>query len=176
MACSFSLVSAEEIQPVKQTHTHFEDGVVYCDVQTFDQEPFILKVIGGGSPMTVFWQFDVQKHRQTWVDTSVALVRLGRQVIPDLVTKRWLMRDLSGGLVKYTSDIRIAMRFLTEMNHAAVVDVSVLEAEAEYVLETTLYMHEGEWEESGWWSSLFNWGEDMGTVTLELQDKEPAVE
>ncbi len=154
--------------PVEETHVHIEKGVVYCDVQTFNQEAYILKVIGSGSPMTVFWQFEVFQVRDYWLDKSVVSIRLGRQVIPDLVTQRWLMRDLSGGLVKYTSDAEEAMRFLTQMQHAAVVDVSVLDGAMNYTLETKLFTHEGESEDKSWWSSMTDWGEDMGSVSLQL--------
>ena len=161
---SFPLMAAEEIQENKHTHIHFEDGVLYCDVQTFNQESYVLKVLGGGSPMTISWQFEVLEKANFWMDSSIAVIRLGRQVIPDLVTKRWLMRDLSSGVVHYTSDVYTAMRFLTEMGHVAVVDISVLNRQTDYTLETRLFMHEGELKESGWWSSLINWGEDMGSV------------
>lgn len=165
---SSSWVLAQEKQPVKETHVHFKGGVVYCDVQTFNQAAYILKVLGGGSPLTIYWQFNVLEKRDYWFNSSVALVRLGRQVIPDLVTKRWVMRDLSAGLIKYTSDVRIAMRFLTEMEDAAVLDVSILNAQSEYVLETKLFMYEDEREEEDWWSSLGNWGEDMGQVNFNV--------
>ena len=163
---------AEENPLVKQTHIHIENGIVYCDVQTFNQEAYILKVLGGGSPLTIFWQFDVLRERAFWSNSSVAVVRLGRQVIPDLVTKRWLMRDLSSGVIRYTSDIHIAMRFLTTMNHAAAVDISLLDQQEKYILETNLYVYEGEREEeTSWWSVIMNWGEDMGSVELVIPGK-----
>ncbi len=165
---SLPLLADEEIEENKQTHIHFENGVVYCDVQTFNQESYVLKVLGGGSPMTIFWQFEVLEESRFWVDSSMAVIRLGRQVIPDLVTKRWLMRDLSSGVVHYTSDIYTAMQFLTEMGHVAVVDVSVLNIETDYILETKLFMHEGEWKESGWLASLVDWGEDMGLIHFRI--------
>ena len=161
---------------MEQTHVHFEDGVIYCDVQTFKQEAYILKVLGGGSPMTIFWAFEVLQKKGLMPDNSLAEVRLGRQVIPDLVTKRWLMRDLSAGVVRYTTDIYMAMRFLTEMVHVAIMDESLLETGQEYSLDATLYVYEGEWKEEGWWSSLTNWGEDMGSVSFVLPTREASVE
>jgi len=125
-----------------------------------------LKVLGGGSPMTVFWQFEVLKEQKYWLSQSVAVVRLGRQVIPDLVTKRWLMRDLSSGVVAYTTNIHTAMAFLTEMHHAAIMDVSLLLPSESYLVSVKLFIHEGEWEEGSWWSSITNWGEEMGVVGL----------
>jgi len=168
---SFAALAAEENQGVKETHIHIESGVVYCDVQTFNQESYILKVLGGGSSMTVFWQFEVLKEQKYWMNQSAALVRLGRQVIPDLVTKRWLMRDLSSGVVAYTTNIHTAMTFLTEMHHAAVMDVSLLVPNVNYLVRTKLFIHEGEWEEGGWWTSITNWGEEMGTVSLFVPDE-----
>jgi len=149
-------------------HIDFEAGVVYCDVQTFQQEAYTLKVLGEGSPMTVFWQFDVMQHRDYWLDARVASVRLGRQVLADLVTKRWIMRDLNSGVVRYTTNIQEAMRFLTEMNHAAVVDVSVLEEGLAYKLETRFYLHEGNWEEASGWTSWMDWGVPMGAVMFDV--------
>ncbi len=161
---AFSSAYGEEKKGMEEPHIHFESGVVYFDVQTFNQEAYVLKVLGSGSPMTMFWQFEVLQQRHYFFNKSIALIRLGRQVIPDLVTKRWLMRDLSGGVVSYTTDAHEAMRFLTEMDHVAIVDVSVLEPAQDYVLETTFYIYEGEQEETGWWSSLTSWGEDMGSI------------
>lgn len=165
---TFSHAEAKENQMNKETHVHIEDGVVYCDVQTFNEEAYVLNVLAGGSSLTVFWQFDVLQEQTLWLDKSVARVRLGRQVIPDLVTKRWLMRDLSSGVVHYTRNAHVAMRFLTEMHHAAVVDVSILDARDAYYLETKLYLYEGELGRKGWFSSLLDWGLDMGTVALVL--------
>lgn len=160
-------LEAKENQINKETHIHISDGVVYCDVQTFNQEAYVLNVLAGGSSLTVFWQFDVMRKRSFWLDQSVASVRLGRQVIPDLVTKRWLMRDLSSGVVHYTNNVHVAMRFLTEMQHAAVVDVSILNGQEEYYLETQLYMYEGEQGDNAWFADMFG-GVDMGTVELML--------
>ncbi|WP_038247615.1 DUF4390 domain-containing protein [Ghiorsea bivora] len=151
----------------KETHVHIEDGVVYCDVQTFNQEAYVLNVLAGGSSLTVFWQFDVLRKQRFWLDKSVASVRLGRQVIPDLVTKRWLMRDLSSGVVHYTRNVHVAMRFLTEMHHAAVVDVSILDGQEKFYLETQLYIYEGEQGSKGWFADILG-GVDMGTVELVL--------
>ena len=164
----FSFAYAEGDMAVEETHVHIEDGVIYCDVQTFNQEAYVLKVIGSGSPMTVFWQFEILQVRDLWLDKAVVSIRLGRQVIPDLVTQRWLMRDLSVGVVKYTNDAEEAMHFLTRMQHAAVADISILEKDADFLLETKLFTHEGEDEEQGWWASVTDWGEDMGSVSLQL--------
>ncbi|MDQ7001597.1 MAG: DUF4390 domain-containing protein [Ghiorsea sp.] len=163
---TFTQVEAKENQLNKETHVHIEDGVVYCDVQTFNQEAYVLNVLAGGSSLTVFWQFNVLRKEQFWLDKSIARVRLGRQVIPDLVTKRWLMRDLSSGVVHYTRYAHVAMRFLTEMYHAAVVDVSILDAHDAYYLKTKLYIYEGEQGRNGWFSGMLDWGLDMGTVEL----------
>lgn len=168
LCLSFSQAMAEENQMNKETHIHIEDGVVYCDVQTFNQEAYVLNVLAGGSSLTVLWQFDVLHEQRFWLDKSVAKVRLGRQVIPDLVTKRWLMRDLSSGVVHYTGNVHVAMHFLTEMSHAAVVDVSILDADEKYKLKTRLYIYEGEKGSKGWLADLIDWGVDMGTAELIL--------
>jgi len=163
-----SLAWADDDMPVKQTHVHIEKGVVYCDVQSFQQEAYVLNVLGSGSSLTVFWQFVVVRPRSFWPDQTIAKVRLGRQVIPDLVTQRWLMRDLSSGVVHDTRNVREAMRFLTEMQHAAVVDTSILDTGTSYRLEVRLYLHEGEQAEESWFSGLLNWGVDMGSVVFDL--------
>ncbi len=174
---SLAWVRADDDLPVKQTHVHIEDGVVYCDVQTFKQEAYVLNVLGSGSALTVFWQFEVLQDRPFWLDKTIAEVRLGRQVIPDLVTQRWLMRDLSSGVVHDTRDIHEAMRFLTDLQHVAVVDVSVLDAQTNYRLETSLYLYEGEQADKGWLGNMFNWGVDMGDVALSIPPaKEKQVE
>jgi hypothetical protein len=165
-----ALVWAEDDVDSEKIHAYIQDGVVYADIQSFAEESYILKVIASGSPMTVFWQFEVSQSRDYWLDKQVAEVRLGRQVIPDLVTQRWLMRDLSGGVVKYTSDAHEAMRFLTSMNHVAVVDVSVLDTQKAYTLAIKVFMYEGEQEEQGWWSSLIDFGEDIGSLNLDLSE------
>lgn len=167
---SWSAFAAEELKEAEQIHTHIEAGVVYCDVQAPNHEAYFLNVLGGGSPMTVFWQFNVRKMSEYWIDQVVVSIRLGRQIIPDLVTKRWLMRDLSSGTVRYTAEIEEAMIFLSAMDHAAVVDVSVLDTNNKYWLEAKLYSHEGQLQADGWWSSLINWGEFMGSVAIKFAD------
>ncbi len=161
-------VAAEEAQNMQQTDIYFTDDILYCDVQTFDQEAYILKVLAGGSAMTVAWQFAVQEQRSFWLNTSVATIELGRQVLPDLVTKRWLMRDLSGGVVHYTTDVQVAMRFLTEMQHIAVLDTSLLIADEDYVLLISIAMNEGEKNTESWWASWFGGGETVSEVDFKL--------
>jgi len=142
-------VIAEEAQSHQQTTIHITDGVLYCDAQTFAQEAYMLKVLAGGSPLTVSWQFEVQEHRAFWLNNTLASVQLSRQVLPDLVTKRWLMRNLSSGVVRYTTDVHTAMSFLTGMRHVAVLNTSLLMDDASYTIETKLYMHEGEAQVGG---------------------------
>lgn len=168
IALSFSAAGAEESSDMNEVHIQVRDGVVYCDVQAFQQEAYILKVIGSGSPMTVIWQFEVEEVRDYWLDKQVVSVRLGRQVIPDLVTQRWLMRDLSGGVVKHTTDAQEAMQFLTGLTRAAVLDVSILDVENTYVLNTRFFLYEGEAEEDTWIPLFRNSGIDMGNVPLPL--------
>ncbi|MDQ7004492.1 MAG: DUF4390 domain-containing protein [Ghiorsea sp.] len=153
---------------MSEIHTQTKDGVVYCDVQAFQQEAYILKVIGSGSPMTVFWQFDVKQVRDYWLDKQVVSVRLGRQVIPDLVTQRWLMRDLSGGVVRHTTEAQEAMRFLTGLTQVAVLDTSLLDGANTYILKVQLFLYEGEAEEDSWVPLFKNWGIDMGNAPLLL--------
>lgn len=172
---SFLVNAEDELNEPKQIHTHVEKGVVYCDVVAFNHEAYFLKVLGGGSPLTVYWQFQVLKKRPYWLNQVVVNVRLGRQVIPDLVTKRWLMRDLSSGVVRYTSDIEIAMRFLSDMDHIAVVDVSVLDIKESYALAATLHTHEGKLEQSVGLAALVDWGEEIGLAAIEwMPEAEPA--
>lgn len=168
--CWFSVSSAwADVSSAENgVRAYVKNGVVYCDTQAFQQEAYILKVIGSGSPMTVFWQFDVEQVRDYWLNKQVVSVRLGRQVIPDLVTQRWLMRDLNVGIVKHTTDAQEAMRFLSEMNQAAVVDVTVLDADTNYLLKTRFFLYEGEAEEKSWIPLLNSSGVDMGDLALDL--------
>jgi len=165
---STSLAWADEVESLDEVEIYIEDGVLYSNVQTFQQESYILKVIGSGSPMTVVWQFDVDQVRDYWLDKQVVSVRLGRQVIPDLVTQRWLMRDLSAGVVRHTTDAREAMQFLSSISQVAVLDVSVLNLENEYVLNTRFFLYEGEVEDDSWLPLFNNSGEDIGSVLLSL--------
>ncbi|MDX8381476.1 MAG: DUF4390 domain-containing protein [Ghiorsea sp.] len=159
---------AEDEVADEQIHTQIEKNIVYCNIQTFDKEAYVLNVIASGTPATVLWQFDVLQKHDLWLDEQVVSVRLGRQVIPDLVTQRWLMRDLSGGVVKYTNDAHEAMRFLTRMDHVAVVDVSILDQAFHYTLAAKMFLHEGREEKTGWWTTLTNWGDTVGIISLDL--------
>ncbi|MDQ6988839.1 MAG: DUF4390 domain-containing protein [Mariprofundaceae bacterium] len=156
-------------QDLKQTDVHFSQGIVYGDVQTFSQEAYILKVLAAGSAMTASWQFEVLEKYDYWLNQSLVQVVLARQVLPDLVTKRWLMRDLSGGVVRYTTDVHLAMRFLTEMRDVAVVDASLLTLHTDYVLESSVYLTEGERTAAGW-LAWFNWGDAVGRIDFSLNE------
>ena len=78
------------------------------------------------------------------------------------------MRDLSGGVVRHTTDAQEAMQFLTGLTQAAVLDVSILDVENTYVLNTRFFLYEGEAEEDTWIPLLRNSGIDMGNVPLPL--------
>ena len=166
---SVSLAWAEGEQGFEGTHTYVESGVLYSNVQTFEQDSYILKVIGSGSPMTVFWQFEVFQERDYWLNKQVVSVRLGRQVIPDLVTKRWLMRDLSSGVVTHTNDAQEAMRFLTGIAKVAVLDVSILNENAAYILQTKLFLYEAEEAQESWLPLFGNSGIEISETPLVLE-------
>jgi hypothetical protein len=93
----------------------------------------------------------------------VASVRIERQVVPDLVTRKWMLADLTTGIHRRTGSLDDALAFLTRLQHFPVIDRSLLQPGKNYLLEIQLEEVKGEIER-GWWTRL--WGNEQTTGTL----------
>jgi Domain of unknown function (DUF4390) len=151
--------SAETVE----LHADIEPDVIYCDVQLGQNPDVLAATLRDGTQVTFSWTVKVYEVKPYWFDSEVASVHIEHQVIPDLVTRRWLLADLTTGIHRRTGSLDDALAFLTQLQHFPVIDRSLLKRGKSYRLEIQLEETKGEIER-GWWARL--WGHEQTTGTL----------
>jgi len=144
-------------------HVDVEKDVIYCDVQLGQNPEALAAALNDGTQVTFTWTVKVYEVKPYWIDSQVASVHVVHQVIPDLVTRRWLLADRTSGIHRRTGSLDEAMAFLTQLQHFPVIDRSLLSPGKHYRLEIQVEEDKGEIER-GWWARL--WGHEQTTGTL----------
>ena len=144
-------------------HADIEQDVIYCDVQLGQNLQSLVAALNDGTQVTFTWTIKVYEVKPYWLDSEVASVHVVHQVVPDLVTRRWLLADRTTGIHRRTGSLQDAVDFLTQLQHFPVIDRSLLSPGKNYRLEIQLEEDKGEIER-GWWTRL--WGHEQTTGTL----------
>jgi hypothetical protein len=144
-------------------HADIEKDVIYCDVQLGQNPQALATALNDGTQVTFTWTVKVYQAKPYWLDSEVASVHVVHQVVPDLVTRRWLLVDQTTGIRRRTGSLDEAVSFLTQLQHFPVIDRSLLSPGKNYRLEIQLEVDKGEIER-GWWARL--WGHEQTTGTL----------
>jgi hypothetical protein len=163
VAMTMQAGSASASQEAVELHADIEPDVIYCDVQLGQNPDALAATLKDGTQVTFTWTVKVYEVKPYWFDSEVASVRIERQVVPDLVTRKWMLADLTTGIHRRTGSLDDALAFLTRLQHFPVIDRSLLQPGKNYLLEIQLEEVKGEIER-GWWTRL--WGNEQTTGTL----------
>jgi|GEM_PF-1301933 len=146
-----------------ELHADIEPDVIYCDVKLGQNPNVLAATLKDGTQVTFKWTVRVYEVKSYWFDSEVASVHIVHQVIPDLVTRQWLLADKTAGIHRRTDSLDEAMSFLTQLQHFPVIDRSLLTRGKKYLLDIQLEEVKGQMER-GWWARL--WGHEQTTGTL----------
>jgi hypothetical protein len=163
VALTMPAVPASASQEAVELHADIEPDVIYCDVQLGQNTDALAATLKDGTQVTFTWTVKVYEVQPYWFDSEVASVRIEHQVVPDLVTRKWVLADLTTGIHRRTGSLDEALTFLTQLQHFPVIDRSLLKKGKNYRLEIQLEESKGEIER-GWWTRL--WGHEQTTGTL----------
>jgi hypothetical protein len=94
-------------------------------------------------------------------------VQFSRQVVPDLVSRQWLLKDSNSGITNATLSTYKAILFLSSLKNFPIIDKSLLQSGELYIIEVKLYIEEGEVSEH-WWDMVTKFGKTVaiGSFTL----------
>jgi len=92
--------------------------------------------------------------RDYWLNENIAEITVIRRVEPDLLTRSWLLVDVSSGISLRVHNINLAMDFLTSLRQYPLLDRSLLLTEMPYSASVSARVHMGDMDES-WWSGLW---------------------
>ncbi len=142
--------------------------VIACDARASFDASHIERVLREGTEVGVDWELEVAAVRRYWLDSTVATVAVSRRVRPDLVSRSWLLQDLTTGIERRVFDVREAVSFLTRLNHFPVLDRSLLEAGRPYRMKVEASKVEGD-AKRGWLATWLGRGSLKGEIGFSLR-------
>jgi len=155
---------AEELEGVRVDTTQ---PVIYCDVSDEAGIERLKLALEEGSLMTYSWEITIEENRDYWLNKSIGRVQFSRQVVPDLVSRQWLLKDSNSGITNATLSTYKAILFLSSLKNFPIIDKSLLQSGELYIIEVKLYIEEGEVSEH-WWDMVTKFGKTVaiGSFTL----------
>jgi len=142
-------------------------AVIYCDIVSDIGVERLNVALNEGSLMTYAWEIIIEEQRDYWLNKRIGSVRFSRQVIPDMLSRQWLLKDSNSGISSATLSTHKAISFLASLKHFPVIDKSLLRPGAHYSIRVKLYVEEGEIS-SHWWDAVTKLGKTVavGSFTL----------
>ncbi len=134
--------------------------VIYCAAQLKGSDDLFLHALKDGLPVATVWQVEIDGVRDYWVDESIAEITVVRRVVPDLLSRSWLLKDEASGISQRTYAVSEAIRFLATLDRFPVIDRSLLTAKVLYIMRASAESHVGEMD-SGWWGGLLESDETL---------------
>jgi len=129
--------------------------VIYCAVEWQGDEESLSQALQAGIAVTFIWQVQVKEVQDYWLNESIADIQVLRRVLPDLLSRNWVLEDEASGISRRVSSLSEAIRFLTRLENFPVLDRSLLNAAAPYKISIRVAEQEGEMNEA-WWATLWN--------------------
>ncbi len=136
----------------------YTDGsVYYCDAYSMVPLEKIKKLLADGAVVSASWQFKITRQRNYWLDQSVASKEIIRQVTPDLIASRWMLLNVTTGVVKTTRSLQHALQFLLNIEHIPLIsleDITQWKADGylqeKYAIHVRLHISDGIITPTGW--------------------------
>jgi len=141
--------------------------VIYCDIPSNIGVERLKVALKEGSLVTYAWEVIIEEEREYWLNKSVGKVQFSRQVVPDLVSRQWLLKDSNSGITSATLSTQKAISFLASLKHFPIIDKSLLQPATSYTIRVKLYVEEGEVSDH-WWNVVTKLGKTVavGSFTL----------
>ncbi|MDQ6967216.1 MAG: DUF4390 domain-containing protein [Mariprofundaceae bacterium] len=141
--------------------------VIYCDISSDRGLKKLELALKEGSLITYTWEIIIEEKRDYWLNKSIGSVQFSRQVVPDLLSRQWLLKDSNSGITSTTLSTHKAISFLARLKHFPIIDKSLLQPGTSYSIRVKLYVEEGEVSEH-WWNAVTKFGKTVavGSFTL----------
>jgi len=141
--------------------------VVYCDIPSVIGVERLKIALKEGSLVTYAWEIIIEEKREYWLNKSIGSVQFSRQVVPDLVSRQWLLKDSNSGITSATLSTQKAIFFLAGLKHFPIIDKSLLQSGISYTIRVKLYVEEGKVSDH-WWNAVTKLGKTVavGSFTL----------
>jgi hypothetical protein len=127
--------------------------VIYCAVEWQGDEESLSRALQAGIAVTFIWQVQVKEVQDYWLNETIADIQVLRRVLPDLLSRNWVLEDEASGISRRVSSVSEAIRFLTRLENFPVLDKSLLESATLYKIFISVAEQEGEINEA-WWATL----------------------
>ncbi len=155
---------AEELANVR---IDISQPVIYCDISSDIGTERLKLALKEGSLMTYSWEILIEEERDYWLNKSIGRVQFTRQVVPDLVSRQWLLKDSNSGITSATLSTRKATSFLASLKRFPIIDKSLLRPGVNYSITVKLYVEEGE-VSNHWWDPAIKFGKTVATGSFTL--------
>lgn len=136
-----------------ELQVRFDGKVIYCATRLASSNDLLLHSLKDGLPAATIWQVEVDGVRDYWVDDHIAEIGMMRKVVPDLLSRSWLLKDEASGISRRVYTISEAIHFLTVLEQLPVIDRSLLTPRVVYVMRVSAELHIGEMDDT-WWGGL----------------------
>lgn len=144
------------------------EEVIYCSLAEVNTGPVNVKrILGEGTELNFLWEIIIEEEADYWVNSEIGHINFTRRVVPDIVSRQWLLEDKNSGIARRTTSIDNAAEFLTSLQLFPAIDRSLIEPETRYRIRIKLYIHEGKMGTS-WWNEMLRFGKTVGTGTFQL--------
>jgi hypothetical protein len=127
--------------------------VIYCAVEWQGDRESLSQALQAGIGVTFVWQVQVKQLQDYWLNKTIADIQVSRSVLPDLLSRNWVLKDEASGISRRVSSLPEAIRFLTRLENFPVLDRSLLDAATLYRISIGVAEQEGEINEA-WWATL----------------------
>ncbi len=131
-----------------------DQQVVYCSARMQLSTEALKLAMKDGVDVSTLWHIDVGRVRDYWLNENIADLTAIRRAKPDLLTRSWLLTDVSGGISNRVYQIEEALSFLSGLDNFPVLDRSLLSPDAHYLISVSAEVHSGGINEA-WWARLW---------------------
>ena len=128
--------------------------VIYCAVEWQGDRESLSQALQAGIAVTFVWQVQVSKVQDYWINETIADIQVSRRVLPDLLSRNWVLEDKASGISRRVASLSEAIHFLTRLEHFPVLDRSLLATSTPYQISISVAKQEGEINEA-WWATLW---------------------
>ncbi|PJA32032.1 MAG: DUF4390 domain-containing protein [Zetaproteobacteria bacterium CG_4_9_14_3_um_filter_53_7] len=128
--------------------------VVYCDASLHKDEKDFVHFLKDGIPVTTVWKIKVSKLREYWLNKKIAEIVVAHRVVPDLLTRSWMLVDEASGISRRVYIAADVYRFLSRLENLSVLDRSLLLEQTPYRMSVSVVIENGEMNDA-WWGGLW---------------------
>ena len=149
----FAACSSAYAEGANELKVLVDDKVIYCAAGLKDSDDVFSHALNDGISVTTVWNIQVARVRDYWLNKGIAEVTVTHRVVPDLLSRSWLLEDQASGISLRVYSVSEAVRFLSSLEYFPVLDRSLLVTATPYVMHASVELYIGEVNET-WWGNL----------------------